>query len=94
VGAFEIGEGQIVKILFGDQHRHPLIIDVEKILQVAELIGSSQRFHRRISKRDAVAPRQREHQLGLQAALDMNVELAFRQPLDQRVEHFEVTEAS
>ena len=34
VRAFEIGPGEIVEILFRDQHGHALIIDVEKILKV------------------------------------------------------------
>ena len=34
VRALEIGPGEIVEILFRDQHGHALIIDVEKILQV------------------------------------------------------------
>ena len=36
VRALEIGPGEVVEILLGDQHRHALIIDVEKVLQVAE----------------------------------------------------------
>ena len=45
--ALEIGPGEIVEILLGDQHRHALIVDVEKILQVRELIGAAQRLDRR-----------------------------------------------
>jgi len=33
-GALQIGPRQIVEILVGDQYRHALVIDVEKILQM------------------------------------------------------------
>src|SRR3954452_17429866 len=42
---------------------------------------------RRIGQADAVAARQCEHQLRLQAALDMNVQLAFGELFDQGI-HF------
>jgi hypothetical protein len=34
--ALQIGPSKIVEILLGDQDRHALIIDVEKVLQVAK----------------------------------------------------------
>ena len=79
VGArpLQIGPGQIIEILFRDQHGHALIIDVEKILQVRKLIGLAQRLDRRIGQRNAIATRQRKHQFRLEAALDMNVQFAF-----------------
>src|SRR5262249_3111709 len=55
VRAREIGEGKIVEILLGDQHRHALIVEIEKILQVAEPIGLPHRVDRRIRQADAVA---------------------------------------
>ena len=42
----QVGEGQVVEILLGDQDRHALIIDVEKILQVAEPVSLAHRVHR------------------------------------------------
>src|SRR5262249_39807069 len=68
-----------------DQHRHALIVDVEEILQVAEPIRLPHRVDRRIRQTDAVAARQRKHQLRLQTALDVNVQLAFGEPRDQSV---------
>src|SRR4051812_34584589 len=85
VGAFEIGPGKVVEILFRDQYRHSLVVEVEKVLQVSEPISIAQRVHRRIGKTDAVAARQCEHQLRLQAALDMNVQLAFGELFDQAI---------
>ena len=84
-GALKIGEGEIIEILLGDQNRHAAIIEIEKILQVAEPVGLPQRLDRGIRQLDAVAARQREHQLRLEAALDVNVQLAFGQALDQGV---------
>ena len=91
--ALQIGERQIVEILLGEQHRHALVIDVEKILQVAKLVGCAHRFDRVVGQLDAVAARQREHQLRLEAALDVDVQLALRQPFDQRIVlvHFRVS---
>src|SRR5262245_1470985 len=83
--AREIGEGKVVEILLGDQHRHALIVDVEEILQVAEPIRLPHRVDRRIRQADAVAARQRKHQLRLEAPLDVNVQLAFGELRDQSV---------
>ncbi len=44
--ALQIGEGQVVEILLGEQHRHALIIDVEKVLQIAKLVGLAHRLDR------------------------------------------------
>jgi hypothetical protein len=85
VRALEIGEGKVVEILLRDQHRHAEVVDVEKILQVAEAIRLPHRVDRRIRQADAVAARQRKHQLRLQAALDVDVQLAFGKPRDQGV---------
>src|SRR3954468_21217091 len=57
VRAFEIGPGKVIEVLFCDENGHPLVVEVEKILQVSEPIGSTQRGHRRIGKTDAVAAR-------------------------------------
>ena len=84
--ALQIGERQIVEILLGDQHRHALIIDVEKILQVAKPVGLAHRVDRFVFQPHAVAARQRQHQLRLQAAFDVNVQLALGQPFDQGVD--------
>jgi hypothetical protein len=54
-----------------------LVVDVEEILQIAKAIRLPQRFDRRIRQADAVAARQRKHQLRLEASFDVNVQLAF-----------------
>ena len=77
--ALQIGESQIVEILLRDQHGHALIIDVEKILQVAKPVGLAQRFNRGVGQADAVAAGEREHQLGFQAAFDVDMQFTFWQ---------------
>jgi len=85
VRALEIGPGKIVEILLRDQHGHALVVDVEKVLQIAEPIRLPHRFDRGIRQADAVAARQRKHQLRLEASFDVNVQLAFGQLRDQDV---------
>jgi len=84
--ALEIGPGEVVEILLRDQHRHALIIQIEKVLQVAETICLPHRFDRRVRQANAIAPRQREHQLRLEAAFHMDVQLAFGKLRDQGID--------
>src|SRR4029077_1588295 len=72
----EICHRQVVKVLLGDQDRHALVIEIEKILQPGKLIGLTKRFHARVAKLDAIARGKGEHQFGLQAPLDVDMELA------------------
>ena len=78
--ALQIRPSKIVEILLGDQDRHALIVDVEKILEVAEAVGLAQGVHGFIRQPDAVPARQRTHQLRLQAAFDVNMQFALGQP--------------
>src|SRR5262249_41734748 len=82
--AREIGPGQVVEILLGPQHGHALIVEIEKILQPGEAVGLPQGLDRVVSEPDAVALREREHQLRFEAALDMDVEFGLRQFVDER----------
>src|SRR6516162_6016131 len=81
--ALEIGPGKVVEILLRAQYRHALIVDVEKILEPGEMIGTAQRVHRVIGETNAVSPRQGEEKLGLEAAFHMDMQLAFGQAVDQ-----------
>ena len=83
--AFEIGPGEVKEVLLGDQHRHALVVYVQKVLQLGELIGAAQRIDRFIGQADVVARGEREHQFRFEAALDVNMQLAFRQLADQKV---------
>ena len=82
--ALKVRPGEVVKILLGHEHRHAQVIDVEKILQVAELIGPADGFDRVVGQLHVVALGQRKHQFRLEAAFDVNVQLAFGQAFDQR----------
>ncbi len=79
----EIGQRQIVEILCGQQNRHAAIIDVEKILQTGEPVGLAQRLDGIVGDADAIASRQGDDELGLETALDVNMQLALRQMVDQ-----------
>ena len=81
--AGEIGPGQIVEILSLDQHAGAGIVDVEKILQVREGICRPYFLHRGVGQPDAVAACNGEHQLGLEGAFDVQVQLGLRQGGDE-----------
>ncbi len=76
--ATEIHVGQLGEIVFGAEHVHPGVVEVEERLQVGELVGAPQRLDRRVGQRHAVALGEREDQLRLERALDVQVELRFR----------------
>jgi hypothetical protein len=84
--ALEIGAGQVAEILLGAEHVGALIVDIEEILQVREAVGGAHRLHAVERNRDPVPFRQREHQLGLEAALDMHVQFGLGQAGDEGVE--------
>ena len=71
----EIGEREIAEVLLRLQHVGALIVDVEKILQVRERVGRSHLLHGSERDIDLVLPAEREHQLGLQRAFDMQMQL-------------------
>jgi hypothetical protein len=81
--AHKIGPSEVVKILLGHQYRHATVVDVEKILQVAKLIRAADGFNRIVGQLHVVALGQRKHQFRLEAAFDVNVQLAFGQPFDE-----------
>ena len=82
----EIGGRQVAEIRLGPEHVGAAIIDVEKVLQVREIIGGAHLLDARERDFDAVALRQREHQFGLEAALDMHVQFGLGQAGDEGVE--------
>ena len=57
------------------QHAGAGVVDVEEALQVGEGVGRAQRLDAGVGQRHAVALRQREDQLGLERALDVDVQL-------------------
>src|SRR3546814_18553555 len=77
--AAQVGQGEIVEILLGEQHRHALVVEVEKILQAGESIGRAQRLDVGVGQGNAVALSEGEHHLRLQRAFDVQVKLRLRQ---------------
>ena len=75
----QIGPSQVVEIGFGAQHRSARVIDVQKTLQIAEGVSGAHRVHVGIWQAHAIALGQGEHQLRLQRAFDVQVQLRFGQ---------------
>ena len=80
--ALEIGEGQILEVPARQEDVGPGVVDVEEVLQVGEVIGRAHRFDAVERNGHAVALRQFEHQLGFEAALDMEVQFRLGQAGD------------
>ena len=81
LGLFHVGPCQIIEVALLPQDVGSLIIKVQKPLQVLEGVRCAQRFDRWIRQRNAVATSELEHHLGLERALEVQVQLRFRQPL-------------
>src|SRR5216683_3232423 len=79
----QIGHRHVVEVALLAQDGGALVVDVEKRLQIGELIRAAQRVDRWISKPLAVSLRDLEHQLRLERSLDVNVQLGLRNPSNQ-----------
>ena len=75
---------QLVEVVLADQHAGARVVDVEEALQVGERVRRAQRRDGGMRERDAVAPREPEDELGLERALDVDVQLRLRHRLQQR----------
>src|SRR5438128_3799084 len=73
-GPRQVGPGQIVEILFRQKHAAASVVDVEERLEIAEDVGAADLLDGGIGQLDTVAPRQLEHQLGLECAFDVQVQ--------------------
>src|SRR5580704_8408136 len=82
-GACEIRAGELGEVGALAQDRTTRVIQIEKRLQIAEAIGGAHLVDSLIRELDAVVLRETEHQLGLERALDVEVELDLGQPGDQ-----------
>ena len=79
----EIGEREILEILLGLEDVGSLVADVEKVLEVGEGVGLADFIHRLERHRDLVAAAELEHLLGLERALDVEVEFGLGQAADE-----------
>ena len=75
VRPLEIGPGQVVEVALDEEHLRALVVDVEKVLQPGELVGPADLAHGAEAQRHPVALRDLEHQLRLERALDVQVQL-------------------
>src|SRR5690606_1884851 len=66
--ALNVGGGERVEVVFRDKYLCTRVVQVEKRLQVGELVGRPQRFDIRVGQGDAVAPGKLEHQFRLEGA--------------------------
>jgi hypothetical protein len=77
-GTAQVCKRQVMEVLLVQQHARARIVDVEKRLQIPELVRGAQRFDRVIRKTDMVALGQRERELGFERAFDVQVQFGFR----------------
>src|SRR5215210_2985447 len=87
-GFLQVGPGQIVEVLFMEEHLGSLVINVQEGLEVAEVVGPAHIFHGGVTEGDLVTFGEREHQLGLQGTLDMDVQLRLLHSLDKSLRSF------
>jgi hypothetical protein len=74
-GLLQVRVGHLEEVLLMEQHRRRGVVDVEKALQVAEGVGPPHRLGVRVGEGDAVSLADREGHLGLESALDVEMEL-------------------
>ena len=72
--SIEVGDSEIAKVLPGPQYVARRVVDVEEVLQVAEVVRGLHRCYVWVGQRDVVATGEREHQLRLQRSLDVDVQ--------------------
>src|SRR5882672_4566339 len=87
-GALEVGLRHRVEVLLVAQHGRPGVVEIEERLQIVEGVGAPQRVDRRILQVDAMLAREGEHHLGLERALDVQVQLGLRDAADEAFHHF------
>src|SRR5437667_4764447 len=77
-GALEICSGHLLEIALLQKHARAFVVDVEKRLQIGEVVRSAKLIDGPITKRDSVAAGDLEHQLRLERAFDVAVQLRLR----------------
>jgi hypothetical protein len=82
----EVGHGEIVKITLFNQDTCAFVINVEKLLKVAEAVSLAEVFYSVVFQFYAIPLCYFEHELGLKGAFNVQVELGFWQSGDKRVE--------
>src|SRR5436190_3373414 len=87
-GLSEVCPRKVEEITILKKHAASLVIDVEEGLQIGKCIGSPD-FVRRIKRKiDPVPQRQLKHQLRLERALNMQVQLGLGHAFDEALHRF------
>ncbi len=79
LGTGEVGVGEVGEVVLGAQHGHQRVVEVQEGLEIGEGVGAAQLVLGGVGQRDAVALGEREGQLGLQGALDVQMQLRLGQ---------------
>ncbi len=72
-----------MEIVLIAQHRGAGVVQIEKGLQIAEIVSGAQSVHRRILERDAVFARQLEGQFRFERAFDMQMQFGLGNAADE-----------
>jgi hypothetical protein len=83
VRAGEVRHRERVEVAAVAEHGAAGVVEVEKRLQIVEVVGGAHRGDRGVRQRDAVLAGQAEHHLGLERALDVKMQLDLGEALDQ-----------
>ena len=76
-GPINIRAGQIIKILFSLQDSSTGVIQIQKRLQIGELVGGADCFHAVVWQRDLIAACQCKHHFRFQRTFDMQMQFSF-----------------
>ena len=77
----QVRRREVGEVLLGHEHGAARVVQVEERLEIVEHVRRAHRLDVRVRQRDAVARRELEHQLRLERALDVQVQLGLGQAL-------------
>ena len=83
---FEVGHGQVVEVRLGQEDGHAFVVLGQERREVVEVVGRAHRRSRGVGQLEPVACRELELQLGLQRALDMQMQLSLGDGPDEGVD--------
>ena len=78
-GPAEIGDHQVVEVLFFHEHGGALVVDVEEGLEIRELVGGAYLLDGGKRQMDVVPGGEFEHHLRLEGSLNVKMEFGLRQ---------------
>src|SRR2546426_4944645 len=87
-GLSKVSPREIVEITIAAKHAAALVVNVEKGLEIGEFISLPDLLRRAKGKTDMVPRSKLKHQLRLERALDMQVQLGFGHAFDEALHRF------